>query len=274
MVEAVQLPWPIQKMSVKVQGQESVSTMNDASRAMPIRRAVLRVLVVFVGAVLAGCPAMESDVKELPVSPEILRSSVRFQKEYILFAGDEIEVQVWRNPDVSRKVSIRPDGYISLPLLQNVKAAGLTPSELAKHVRTDYAKRLVNPEVTVIALTTRQPTVYVLGEVRAPGAFPLRNAVTAAQAIAAAGGTLHSSADGDVTVIRLSDQGYLEAIFVQSSSIASQPGPFLLLGATQLKADDIVFVPENGRSQVSRLLDQLLTPFQIYLNYKLIESLI
>ena len=61
---------------------------------------------------------------------------------------------------------------------------------------------------------------------------------------------------------------------MQSDSYFSQPGPFLALAATQLKADDIVFVPESGRSQVMRVLNDLLVPFQIYLNYKLIESLI
>ncbi len=166
---------------------------------------------------------------------------------------------------------IRPDGFISLPLLQEVKAAGLTPGELAESVRVALANRLLRPEVTVIPVTVRQPTVYVLGEVRAPGAFPLRTAVTAAQAIALAGGSLRSAAEAAVTVIRLSDDGFLEAISVQSDSYFSQPGPFLALAATPLKADDIVFVPESGRSQVMRVMNDLLVPFQIYLNYKLSE---
>lgn len=262
------------KRSVEFDTTESGPAINDAGNAMTSRRAVLRGLAALSGALLAGCPTLQSDVKQVPVSPDVIRSSVRFQKEYLLFAGDQVEVSVWRNPDVSRTVIVQPDGYISIPLVQNVKAAGLTPRELAENIRVALAKRLVRPEVTVIPITVRQPTVYVLGEVRSPGAFPLRTAVTAAQAIAAAGGSLHSSADGDVTLIRLSDNGYLEAIFLKNDSFLSQPGPFLFLGATQLKADDIVFVPESGRSQVRRLLNELLQPLQIYLDYRILRSIL
>jgi polysaccharide export outer membrane protein len=238
------------------------------------RRAALGALAALIAASLAGCSTPRSDVKQLTVAPEIIRSSVRFQKVYLLFEGDQVEVSVWRAPEMSRSVVIRPDGYISLPLLQEVKAAGLTPGELADSIRVGLSARLLKPEVTVIPVSIRQPTVYVLGEVRTPGAFPLRTAVTAAQAIALAGGSLRSASEAQVTVIRLSNEGYLEAISVPSDSYFSQPAPFLTLAATQLKADDIVFVPESGRSQVMRVLNDVLVPFQIYLNYKLIQSLI
>jgi protein involved in polysaccharide export with SLBB domain len=220
---------------------------------------------------LAGCSLTASDVKQVQAPPEVMRSSVRFQKEYLLAAGDQIEVSVWRTPEVTRTVFIRPDGYLSLPLVQEVKAAGLTPKELAASVQAALSKRLLNPEVTIIPMQVRQPTIYVLGDVRTPGAFPIRNAVTAAQAIAMAGGSLRTAADRSVTIIRLTDDGYLEAIPVANDSMFSQPGPFLALAATMLKADDIVFVPETGRSQVMRLLSDFLVPFQIYLNYKLIQ---
>jgi polysaccharide export outer membrane protein len=233
-----------------------------------------RALAALLVAAVAGCSFPTSDVKQVPVSPDIIRSSVRFQKEYLLAAGDQIEVSVWRTPEVSRTVMIRPDGFVSLPLVQEVKAAGLTPKELAASIQEVLSKRLLKPEVTVIPLQVRQPTIYVLGDVRAPGAFPYRNAVTATQAIALAGGSLRSAAEESVTIIRLSEDGYLEAIPIETGSTMSQPGPFLALAATLLRPDDIVFVPEHGRSQVMRLLSDLLVPFQIYLNYKLIESIL
>jgi polysaccharide biosynthesis/export protein len=238
------------------------------------RRDAVGALTAFAAAWLTGCSTPQSDVDRLKAPQEILRSSVRFQKEYLLYEGDQIEISVWRTPEVSRTVVVRPDGMISLPLVPEVKAAGLTPRELAENVRAALAVRLVNPEVTVIPVTVRQPTVYVLGEVRSPGAFPLRTAVTAAQAIAVAGGSLRSSAESFVTIIRLSADGYLEAIPLQSESYFSQPGPFMALAAVPLKSDDIVFVPESGRSQVMRVLQDVLVPFQIYLNYKLIQSII
>jgi polysaccharide export outer membrane protein len=210
---------------------------------------------------------------------QIVRSSVKYQKEYLLFAGDQIEVLIWRNAEVSRTVVIRPDGYISLPLLQEVKAAGLTPGELAASVSKAYSGRLLNPEVTVIPVQVRQPTVYVLGDVRNPGAYPLRQAVTAVQALAMAGGAVRTGWEGQTAVIRLSQDGYLEAIPVGGNGgseffFTDQVSPYRTLGNTPLQADDIVFVPETGRSQFFRALSDLLIPFQIYLNYKLIETIV
>jgi polysaccharide export outer membrane protein len=226
-------------------------------------------------ALAAGaCSLPKSDVERVPTTPEVIRSSVRFQKEYLLMAGDQVEISVWRTPEVSRTVFIRPDGFVSLPLVQEVKAEGLTPRELAASITKALSTRLLKPEVTVIPMQVRQPMVYVLGDVRAPGGFPVRNAVTAAQAIALAGGALRSGSEGETTLIRLSEDGYLEAIAIGGQFSISQPGPYVTLAGTMLKADDIVFVPETGRSQVMRILSDVLVPFQIYLNYKLIEQLV
>lgn len=223
-------------------------------------------------ALLPGCTSWQSRFDErLAVAPEIVRSSVRYQKEYLLTEGDQIEVAVWRAPEVSRTVTIRPDGYISLPLVQELKASGLSPRELAAQLRAVLSARLVNPEVNVIPMTVRQPTVYVLGDARAPGGFALRNAGTVAQAIALAGGTLRSANEDYISVIRLSADGYLEATRLTGASGVSGPSPFMAMAATPLKADDIVFIPESGRSEVSRAVNDLLAPFTIYLNYKLLQ---
>lgn len=249
------------------------ATAGGPRRCPPTRRRL--VLMAGMSALmtgLAGCTAAPARARRDDLPPEILRSSVRLQKEYLLFEGDQIEVSVWRVPEVSRTVVIRPDGNISLPLVQDMKAAGRTPRELAADLRQALSRRLLDPEVNVIALTVRQPTVYVLGDVRAPGAFPLRGAVTAAQALAAAGGTLRSATEADTTLIRLSREGFLEAIPLQGGGVADVSGTLLALAATPLQSDDIVFVPESGRSQVVRVFNDLLLPFQIYLNYKILQE--
>ena len=220
----------------------------------------------------AGCTAVPVSMTEIRASPEIVRSSVRYQKEYVLFPGDVVEVLVWRNAEVSRTVAIRPDGFISLPLLQEVKAAGLTPKELAEAVAKAYMGRLLSPEVTVLPQNVRQPTVYVLGDVRNPGGYPVRTSVTAAQVLAAAGGVLRSGGESDIALIRMAQDGFLEAIPIGGRVSMTQAGPYLSLAATILQPDDIVFVPETGRSQIFRALTDLLVPYQIYLNYRLIEQ--
>ena len=235
-------------------------------------------LAALLAVFLAGCaaPAPEKPYEVVSV-PQVVRSSVKYQKEYLLFAGDQIEVLIWRNVEVSRTVVIRSDGFISLPLLQDVKAAGLTPKELAAEVTKAYSGRLLNPEVTIIPVQVRQPSVYVLGDVRTPGAFPLRQAATAIQALAAANGALRSGWEAETVIIRLSQEGYLEAMPIGGQGgnewfFTQQSGPYRLLGNIPLQPDDIVFVPETGRSQLFRALADILIPFQIYMNYRLIET--
>jgi protein involved in polysaccharide export with SLBB domain len=224
-------------------------------------------------ALVSGCAAQRTDVEKLEAKPEIIKSAVKFQKEYILFAGDQVEVSVWRAPEFSRTVTILPTGTISLPLLQDVPAAGLTARELAQSLKTLLSARLLNPEVTVIPIQVRQSVVFVLGDVKNPSAIPYRNAQTALEAIAMAGGLLRSTAESDVTIIRLSKEGYLLAIPIDAEA-GGQPGPYLAFGLAKLEPDDVVFVPEHGRSQAVRFMNEIvLPPVQLLLTYKLYESL-
>lgn len=214
-----------------------------------------------------------TNVDQVAVKQEVIQSAVRFQKEYLLFAGDQIEVSVWRVPEASRSVTIRPDGMISLPILQDVPAAGLSPRELAVNLKTLFSARLLNPEVAVIPILVRQPVVYVLGDVKTPAAVPYRGAQTAMQAIGMAGGFLRSGSEHDVTIIRLSKDGFLKAIPIDVAA-RGQPGPYLAFAMTQLEPDDVVFVPEHGRSQVVRFLDDIvLRPSQLLINYRLYQLL-
>lgn len=226
---------------------------------------------------LCGCGILgltpRTNVDQLEVKPEVIQSAVRFQKEYLLFPGDQIEVSVWRVPEVSRQVVVRPDGMISLPILQDVRAGGLSPRELAGNLKTLFSERLLNPEVAVIPTLIRQPMIYVLGDVKSPQAVPYRSAQTAMQAIGMAGGFARTGAEHDVTVIRLTKEGFLKAITIDVEALG-QPGPYMAFAMTQLEPDDVVFVPEHGRSQVVRFLDDIiLKPTQLLINYRLYQVL-
>jgi polysaccharide export outer membrane protein len=228
---------------------------------------------------LAACVSART-LTRVPVEPRVIQSATRFHKEYILAPGDQIEVMVRGVPEVSRIVVIRPDGNTSLPLFGEVKVAGLTASEVDIKLTELFSMRLVNPEVTVIASQVHQPMVYVTGDVNNSTVVPLANASTAMQAIAFAGGLRRSAASRDVAIIRLMEDGYLRAIPVDLA-IRGQPGPYLALGGAFLQADDIVFVPENGRSQLSRFLDDIVnrplvginSVIQLYVNFKFIQEL-
>ncbi len=227
---------------------------------------------------LPGCVGARTKVSQIPVPPEVVLSEPRFRKEYVWAPGDQVEVLVRRVPEVSRTVVVRPDGYITLPLLDDVKAAGLTAAELKKTLTQLFSTRLVEPEVTIIAVQVPPPVVYVIGDVGNNLSVPLRNAPTAIEAIAYAGGFRRSAKSADTTIIRLGEDGNLRAIPVFNAA-GGQPGPVIGLRSAILQPDDIVFVPESGRSQVSRFLDDLVNrPLStltgilgLYVNFRLIR---
>ncbi len=258
---------------------ESLFRTNGRFEARAWRRAAAGILLG--AAMISGCVSTRSDLPETRVEPEIVQSSVRFRKEYVLAPGDQVEVSVRQIPDQRRTVAIRPDGYISLPMVDEVKAAGLTVPELDAKLTEMLSSRMLDPDVTVIATDTRQPMVYVLGDVNNnAGAVPLREAPTAAQAITVAGGLKRSAAARDIVIIRLTEEGYLQAIGIDPRG-KGQPAPYLALRATPLQADDIIFIPESGRSQLARILDDFVNRPLVglnalvggYVNYRIIHEI-
>jgi polysaccharide export outer membrane protein len=107
---------------------------------------------------------------------------------YVIGDQDVLDVSVWKEPEVSRVVPVRPDGKISLPLLNDVQAAGLTPAQLAAEITESLKKYVTSPQVTVIVTTINSQRVYILGEVTRPGAFPLLPGMSVLQALSSAGG--------------------------------------------------------------------------------------
>lgn len=126
-------------------------------------------------------------------------------QEYQIGPEDVIEVVVWKEPDVSRTILVRPDGRISLPLLGDVQAKGLTPEELATNLEKALEKFIQTPNVSVIVEQINSRKVYVLGRVNSPGVFPLRSEMTLLQAIALAGGFSEWAKKGDIILLRRTD---------------------------------------------------------------------
>ncbi len=253
----------------------------------PIRNLVSRLPMLRIARIsscalllLAGCVSARPNVSSIAVPKDIVTAEGRFRKVYVWSPGDRLEVDVRDSPEVSRTVIVRPDGFISLPLINDVKAAGLTPMELRDSLTQKFAKIMVNPEVSVLAVDVPPPSVYVLGEVTTNRVVALRDAPTAAQAIALAGGLLKSANASQAVVIRLGQDGRLRAIPIDNRA-GGQPGPIFAMRMTLLEPDDIVFVPENGRSQVSRFIDEVVRlPLQtlsqiggVYFQFRLIQLL-
>jgi polysaccharide export outer membrane protein len=107
---------------------------------------------------------------------------------YVIGSQDVLDINVWKEPDMTRVVPVRPDGKISLPLINDVQAAGSTPQQLASTVTEKLRKFLTEPQVTVIVTQINSQRVFVIGEVLRAGAFPLVPGTTVLQALANAGG--------------------------------------------------------------------------------------
>ncbi len=108
--------------------------------------------------------------------------------KYVIGTEDVLRVDVWKEPEMSQTVPVRPDGKISLPLLNDVQAAGFTPMQLTTQLTDRMKKYLEDPHVTVTVTTVGSRRVFILGQVGRPGAFPLLSDMTVFQALSAAGG--------------------------------------------------------------------------------------
>ena len=123
--------------------------------------------------------------------------------EYEIGSGDVLTVNFWRRTDVSADVTVRPDGKISLLLLDDVQAAGLTPEQLRDKIVEKAAKYFEDARVTVVVKEVNSRNVYITGMVAKPGPYPLRNRLTVMQLIALAGG-LKDFANGDrIAIMRV-----------------------------------------------------------------------
>jgi polysaccharide biosynthesis/export protein len=109
--------------------------------------------------------------------------------DYLIGADDTLHITVWKEPDMTVTLPVRPDGKVSLPLLDDVQAAGMTPMQLGASIKEKLKKYIADPRVTVVVTAMNSQRIYVLGEVTHTGAMPLLPHMTVLQALSSAGFT-------------------------------------------------------------------------------------
>jgi polysaccharide export outer membrane protein len=158
---------------------------------------------------------------------------------YVIGPQDVIDVNVWKEPDISRTVPVRPDGKISLPLLNDVQAAGITPAQLGNQITASLKKYVTNPQVTVIVTAINSQRIYVLGEVTRPGAFPLLPGTTVLRGLSSAGGFTQFAKMKGIYVLRLENGKQVKYPFNYKDVVGGKhPEQDILL-----KAGDTIVVP-------------------------------
>ena len=176
----------------------------------------------------------DADKKPLPQAPAALNDA-----EYRLGPGDKLRIEVYKDPQLSQSVQVRPDGKITLPLIGDIEATGHTPIEMRDTIAKQLKEYVTNPTVTVIVVEALASKIYVMGEVTHPGTMEMHGPTTILQALAMAGGFKEFANTKDVKVLRPNgDRGGVQTLrFNYKDVLNGDAKPFYL------RSGDTVVVP-------------------------------
>ena len=154
----------------------------------------------------AQAPAGRPSTTTAPAAPVVL-PQVELPPGYVIGAEDVLAIVFWREKDLSVDgATVRPDGKITLPLINDLQAAGLTPDQLRERIQSAASKFVADPSVTVAVQTIKSRKVFITGQIAKPGQYPLTAPTTVMQLIAMAGG-LHEFADSKKILIMRTEGG-------------------------------------------------------------------
>jgi len=145
-------------------------------------------------------PAAAASAKQAPgLLPE---KGIQVDDSYHVGVEDDLQISVWREPEISSQVTVRPDGFISLPLLNDLQVEGLTTKQLQELITEKLKGFLTEPQVTVIVRQIRSRKVYLIGQVTRPGSYVLNGDKTVLQLLAEAGGLSQFAKMKSIYVVR------------------------------------------------------------------------
>ncbi|MCF8104150.1 MAG: polysaccharide export protein [Desulfohalobiaceae bacterium] len=160
-------------------------------------------------------------------------------EEYLIGKGDVLEVNVWKEENLTRKLKVRVDGRISLPLVNDIQAAGRSPMELKAEIEEVLSQYIESPEVTVIVDSQISQQFYVIGEVANTGAYPLQKELTLVQAISQVGGFTEWADRDEIILLRRSPEGDKRIFIDFDKIIAGKSSDQNII----LQKDDAIIVP-------------------------------
>ena len=168
---------------------------------MHVRHIALAASISF-GLIPAAAGAQTTPAAEQPAAAPAAAPAAELPEDYIVGPEDVLGIVFWGDPKLSSDVIVRPDGKISLPLVNDIEVIGLTPEQVRLKV-IEHAKRFVEaPAPTVVVRQINSRKVFITGMVARPGPFPLLRSTTVLQLIALAGGLLEFANAGDIVVVR------------------------------------------------------------------------
>lgn len=178
------------------------------------RKTAAAILLVLINCALHGQtpaqPPADSAAQSTAASSEASSSSTGnkpHDNSFVIGADDSLAISVWKEPDISRTITVRSDGKISLPLAGEIVAAGQTPRQLEQTITEKLKSYITDPEVTVIVQQINSQKYNILGQITKPGAYPLTTATTVIDAIAAAGGFRDFAKKKGIYILRKNASG-------------------------------------------------------------------
>ena len=180
---------------------------------------------------------------------------------YIIQPGDQLDIKFFYNPELNDSVTVRPDGKISLQLLDEVQAAGQTPAQLDVFLTEKYAEELRKPVITVIVKSFASQRVYVGGEVNRQGFVNLAAGMSPLQAVIEAGGLKETADPGAVLLIRKGPENQPVPVRVDLNGTLDGSGT---QSGIQLQALDVVYVPKTFIAEANKFVKQYIEDLLLF----------
>ncbi len=179
----------------------------------------------------------------------------------VLGPGDVIDIRFRFLPELDYQQAIRPDGNISLQMVDEVMAAGMTPEELDNHLTKLYSSKLKSPEITVFVVTLANRVVYVGGEVGTPGMLPLLGNMTATQAVLNSGGFKETAEPENAIIIRKAQNNQPVPMLVNMQKVLDGDGTSV---DVPLQPADIVYVPKSQIAKANLFVRQYIQDLLLF----------
>ncbi|MGE3667267.1 MAG: XrtA/PEP-CTERM system exopolysaccharide export protein [Steroidobacteraceae bacterium] len=207
-------------------------------------RIPLGLLLAMVAGAVFGAQTPAQTPPQAPAAAPEAPPAATTGPDYIIGPGDTIQVFVWRNPELSVSVPVRPDGKVSTPLIEDMVAVGKTPSDLARDMEAKLAEYIRSPQVNVIVTNPQSvfSKITVVGQVANPGAVPYREGMTALDVVLAVGGLSEFAAGNRAKLVRKGANGKTTEKRVRLEDLLKKGR---LKENVDMMPGDVLIVPES-----------------------------
>ena len=205
---------------------------------------LMMLILCFLTACSSNKAVEKSAATPMPVAPKL--------QPYIIQPGDQLDIKFFYNPELNETITVRPDGMISLQLVDDIKAAGLEPTALDALLTKKYGKELRKPVLTVLVRTFAGQRIFVGGEVNRPGLITLAPGMHPVQAVFQAGGFRETASPSSAIIIRKGPENTPIPVRIDLNKAMSGKGE---AADFELQPDDVVYVPKSAIAHLNTFVD-------------------